>query len=124
MTIKSKLYLSFLALTVLVLFTGLVAYVSLIKVSTVSDDITVNKMPQKDVSMETIIATKNTILSLRNHILDQEEYIQHKHQDIIKMDMADTNMYLSMLEYGTNTTKFKESTAGKMYSKMDLKKWF
>ncbi len=118
LSLTSKLILSFLLISLIILFVSIIGTCGLKSVKHAMDDIIVDKEPLKDVSMEAIISLISTRDACGELMLTTEniETIEVE----IKEGLDDYDMFISMIEFGTESKEFKNSPAGKMYLKDNL----
>lgn len=118
MSISRKLVGGFLCLAILVLVSGLVGIVILNKVSTSADTVAKEKAPTQYAVMNAALAVdivqKNTI-EFTGSLSDLERL---NSQIISGMD--EFNMWINMLQFGTETEDFQGSSAYKTYQQNGL----
>ncbi len=118
LTIGKKLTVSFLGLAMLVLLAGTVGIIILNKVSRSTDTIASNKAPVQ-------YAVMNTALSVEKVQKVMGKYI-HATSDLENLEnqlsghFDEFEMWVDMLQHGTNSPTFKEATSGKVYNKLQL----
>ncbi len=118
LTIGKKLTFSFLLLAFLVLLSGIVGIMILNKVSNSADTVAKEKVPIQYSVMQANLAVEGIQRAIADYIhsssnLDKKEKILIAHLD-------EFNMWISMLEYGTSSDKFKKSPAYKVYKALKL----
>ncbi len=120
-TIGKKLIGSFLSLALIVLIAGMTGLSMVKKVARSGDVIVEKDVPFMDVSMEAVIAAKSILNACSNYL--QAETGLNRIEEEINEYLGDFDMFISMVEYGTESNEFKNSPAGKMYIKdgLDLK---
>jgi hypothetical protein len=114
LTIGKKLTSSFLLLALLVLFSGGVGIFTLNKVSHSADTVAKEKVPIQYSVMKANLAVEKIQKAIADYMnsssgLDQKEKVLSDHID-------EFDMWISMLEYGTSSEKFKTSPAYKAYT--------
>jgi len=118
MTIGRKLISGFLGLSVMVLLSGFVGIVVLNKVSNTTDTIAREKAPIQ-------YAVMNTALSLVNVQRTMAEYIGATSglEEIaltLRKNLDEFDMWVSILQHGTESQEFKESKAGNIYTEKQM----
>jgi len=117
-TIGRKLGGSFFVLGLLVLVTAVVGITMNGKVASSNEVILEEAAPIKDVAMEATISLERGISTSREYVL------AHDDLDAIEADLdeaiEDFDMFLAMVELGTESGEFRNSPAGKMYVKDGL----
>ncbi len=113
LTIAKKLLGAFLVMAVLVTILGVTGAFMTKKIARNSQMVVEEKMPSRDAAVEAEI-TLGKILQNVNKLLGAEDGLDKIHADIREL-FGDLNMWFSMLEWGTESQKFKNSAAGKVY---------
>jgi len=118
LTIGKKLTFSFLFLALLVLLSGIVGIIVLNNVSRSADTVAKKKVPVLYSAMKANLAVEKIQKAIADYIhsssnLDKKEKTLIAHLD-------EFNMWISMLEHGTSSDKFKKSPAYKVYKALKL----
>jgi methyl-accepting chemotaxis protein len=113
LTIAKKLLGAFLLMPVLVTIVGVTGVFMVRKVARNGQMVVEKKVPSKDVAMEAKITLGQVVQSI-NELLGAEDGLEAIETDI-KERLGYLDMWLSMFELGTESQKFKNSAAGKMY---------
>ncbi len=118
MKLMQKLLIGFMAVAVILLVAGLLGINTAKKIGSTADDILTHDAPLKDVSMNAMI----TVISGRDascqYMLNDEGLDDLRSQ--VEESIGDFDMWISMIKYGTESTEFKNSDAGKMYRNDNL----
>jgi len=118
LTIGKKLTLCFLVLALLVLLSGVVGVVVLNMVSGSADTIAKEKVPVQYAIMKastTVEKIKEAITNYTSSTGDLDE----KNKTLIQQ-LDEFDMWITMLQLGTGSEKFKKSNAGAIYKKSNL----
>ncbi len=119
MTIGKKLIFSFLALAMLVLLSGLVGFVVLNKTADSADTVAKDKAPTQYAVMNAALAIEKV-----------QKYVAHYSGSTtgleelageLNMSLAEFDMWIAMIQYGTASAEFKKSPSGKEYTQRGLK---
>ena len=113
MKIGTKLITAFLLVAVLVLAAGGIGLYVQRSLGHEMDTVLSDKVPFKDVSMEAIIAVITGRDASAEYLLNTEGLADIASE--IQESIADFDMWISMVEFGTESAEFKSSAAGKMY---------
>ena len=118
LTIGKKLTFSFLTLASLVLLSGIVGIVILNKVSRSTDIVAKQKAPALHAVMKAELSVREVENAMADYIhsssgLDQKE-------KKLKAKLDEFEMWISMLEHGTSSDKFKKSKSYKVYKALKL----
>ncbi len=114
LTIGRKLTLGFLLLALLVLFSGGVGIFTLNKVSHSADTVAKDKVPIQYSVMKANLAIEKIQKSISDYI-SSSSGLDQKSQDLSGY-LDEFDMWISMLEHGTSSEKFKNSPANKAYT--------
>jgi methyl-accepting chemotaxis protein len=113
LTIAKKLLGAFLLMAILVTIVGVTGVFMVKKVARSGQMVVEEKVPSKDVAMEAKI-TLSQVVQCMHELLGADDGLK-----LIKMDIAgwlgNLDLWFSMFELGTESQKFKNSAAGKMY---------
>jgi len=115
LTVGKKLLTGFIAIALLVAVAGVVGIVMINNVAGSAETVVTQKVPMKDVSMESTIALEDVIAGSRkyvNEITGLKETGEGIHQAMGKVDM-----YLTMFKFGTDSDEFRNSKMGAMHMK-------
>ena len=121
-TIGKKMAAGFTALALVVLVAGVSGMSMVDKVSSSIEVITGEKVILKDVAARAMLSAQEAVFACQSYLdafySDEIEDAENK----IKEDLAELDMYIAMIKYGTDSDEFKNSPAGKRYSdhKLDL----
>ena len=113
-TIGNKLMAGFIALSLIVVITGMTGLIMVKRVVRSTDIVLEEKVPVKDVAMEAIIASDKALNACKSYLLAETELKRIEKE--IDEHIADFDMFISMVEYGTESGEFKNSPAGVRYS--------
>jgi len=113
MKLMTKLLLGFFAVSSIVLIAGAVGLVTATNIGNFADMILDEKVPIKDISMEAIISIIAARDACGEYMLNTEglEEVEGEINEFIE----DFDMWISMVLYGTESSEFKDSSAGRMY---------
>ncbi len=117
-TIGKKLTFSFLGLAGLVLLSGIVGIIILNKVSNSADTVAKEKAPAQNAVMNGVLAleiVQKTIAEYMNESTGLEALDERYNAKLDEYDM-----WLSMLQLGTDSEKFQKSKSGKLYKKLKI----
>ena len=121
MKISYKLYAGFLTVAAIVAIAGIIGINTASTISMHSDDIMEksdiivdDKVPIKDVAMEATISEISARDALGEYMLSKESELSSIADEIDEY-IDDFDMWIAMVEYGTESSQFKSSDAGKMY---------
>lgn len=117
-TIGRKLVAGFLSLALLVLIAGLVGIIVLEKVSTSADTVAKEKAPIQYAVMNAALALD----SLEKHTFELTGTVFNLDtvEEQIKKSLAEFDMWLTMLRYGTTSEKFQSDSAHDVYTRKSL----
>jgi len=120
-SIGKKLGAGFFTLAIIVFVTGIASLYMINNIAISSDKIVTNQVPLKDVSMKAVIAAEKAGNACRKLLLEKKDIRQTAEE--IREYVADFNMFISMVEFGTSSEKFIKSPAGAKYKKdgVDIK---
>jgi methyl-accepting chemotaxis protein len=118
LTIGKKLTFSFLLLALLVLLSGIVGIIVLNKVSKSADTVVKEKAPVRYSVMKANLAVEKIQKAIIDYTRSFSNLAQKEKQILAHLDEFD--MWISMLEYGTDSDKFKKSNAYKLYKTLKL----
>ncbi len=118
LTIRKKFIAGFFSISLLVLLSGVIGIIATRGVTERGKVIIDETMPVKDVSMEALIALEKGISAGRKYI--NNIYELNTIKEDVNEALGDFDMFISMLKYGTESEKFKNSSAGAMYMKDEL----
>jgi methyl-accepting chemotaxis protein len=118
LTIGRKLGGGFLLVSLLVLVIAVVGIIITGSVARSGKTILDEKVPAKDVAMEAVIALEKSISASREFLMAETDL--QPINDGIEEAIGDFSMFISMIELGTESDAFKNSSAGKMYVKDGL----
>ena len=113
LTIAKKLLGAFLLMAILVTIVGVTGVFMVKKVARSGQMVVEEKVPSKDVAMEAKITLGQAVQSI-HELLGADDGLKQIEVDIAEW-LGDFDMWLSMFEFGTESQKFKNSAAGKMY---------
>ncbi len=118
LSIGQKLMGSFLILSLIGVAAGLTGLTNVKKVARSGDVVLEEKLPFKDVAMEAIISAERTLNACRSYLLANTglEVLEEE----INEHLGDFDMFVSMVEHGTESEAFRTSPAGQMYVKDGL----
>ncbi|HEC60647.1 MAG TPA: hypothetical protein ENI27_00150, partial [bacterium] len=111
--IGTKLVTAFLIVAVLVAVAGVVGILMIGTIATEMDIILDDKVPFKDISMEAIIAVISTRDASAEYMLNTSGLEEIGAE--IDETLMDFDMWISMVLLGTESSEFKNSSAGEMY---------
>ncbi len=117
-TIGKKLTFSFLVLAFLVLLSGIIGIVILNKVARSGDTVAKEKVPIQYSVMKANLAVESTQKAIVDYIHSTSDLAKKEKAITSKLDEFD--MWISMLELGTSSDKFKKSKSFKMYQALKL----
>ncbi|MBN1798067.1 MAG: hypothetical protein JW822_05805 [Spirochaetales bacterium] len=120
MKIGTKLLGSFLIVAVLVAAAGTVGIVMIGLLGSEMDVVQDVRVPQKDCSMEALIALIATRDFCAEYMLNSDISKIEEIKGGIDEGIGDYDMWSSMVMYGTESNEFKNSAAGEMYRKDNL----
>jgi len=118
LNIAKKLIGSFMIMAVLVLVAGMPGIIMVKKLVRSNDLLVKEKVPFKDVAMEAIIAIERTMDSCRNYLLAVNNFDEIKRG--IDENLGKFDLFISMINFGTDSVEFKNSPANEMYTKEGL----
>ena len=113
-TIGNKLMAGFIALSLIVVITGVTGLIMVKRVVRSTDVVLEEKVPVKDVAMEAIIASDQALNACKSYLLAETELEMIETE--IEDNISDFDMFISMVEYGTGSEEFKNSPAGERYA--------
>ena len=113
MKLMAKLLTSFIGIALLVLIAGVMGIYSANKISGNTDLILDEKVPMKDVALEAISAITTTRNASGEYLLNNDGL--EEIEDRLTESLEDFDMWMAMIEYGTESSEFQESDAGEMY---------
>ncbi len=113
-----KLTGGFFLVAVLVAVAGVIGIIMLGMIGDEMDTILHEKVPFKDVSMESIIAVISTRDASGEYLLNTSGLEEIEAE--IKETIEDYDMWIAMVLFGTESSEFKSSPAGEMYRKDGL----
>ena len=113
MKLMTKLLLGFIGIACIVLVAGVVGVITARTIGQNADRILDEKVPIKDVSMEAIIAVVAGRDACGEYMLNTEGLDEIGGE--INEFVEDFDMWISMVKYGTESSEFKNSSAGEMY---------
>jgi len=113
--IGKKLLCSFLGLALIVAISGLIGFVMIKKVSQSGDIVVEEKVPVKSALMQAVIAAERSMNACKSYLILDKDLDSIEKE--INKNLGYFNMYISMLNHGTESNKFKISPEGKMYRK-------
>lgn len=118
MKLMTKLLLGFFAVSSIVLIAGAVGLVTATNIGNNADLILDEKVPIKDISMEAIISVIAGRDACGEYMLNTEglEEVEGEINEFIE----DFDMWIAMVLYGTESSEFKDSSAGRMYTQDGL----
>ncbi len=111
---NNKLILCFATLSLVVLITGGIGLFMMNKISANQKYVVDEKLPFKTIAAKVIYLAQKVVGDNEHYLLECQnlESIQSK----IETDFADLNMFVSMIEQGTDSTGFKNSPAGARFT--------
>ncbi len=119
MTIGKKLTGSFLALAALVLLSGVVGIVVLDKASKSADTVAKEKAPMQYTVMNAAVAVEKLQKSMVQYT------VANTNLNSLEMDLTahldEFDMWIAMVQHGTESSEFKNSTYGQIYASHQLK---
>ncbi len=118
MTISKKLVFSYLVLAMLVLFSGLVGFFVLNKSSQSADTVAKDKAPIQYAVMNAALAiekVQKNVLDYTSNVSGLEILSQHLQSALVEFDM-----WIAMIQYGSTSQEFTESTHGALYTSKNL----
>ncbi len=118
LTIGKKLTISFLGLACLVLLAGIVGIVILNKVSSSADTVVKEKVPVQYAVMNAALEVENVQKSMSQFISASSELEEREAKLLASLDNFD--MWIAMLQHGTDSDKFLKSKAGAAYKAQKL----
>ncbi len=118
LTIGKKLTSSFLLLALLVLFSGVVGIFILNKVSRSADTVVKEKVPIQYSVMKANLAVEGIQKAIGSYILSSSDL--DKKEKLLQSKLDEFDMWLSMMELGTSSEKFKKSKVHKTYKSLKL----
>lgn len=118
LTIGKKLTSSFLLLALLVLLSGIVGIVILNKVSKSGDTVAKEKVPIQYSVMKANLVVEKIQKSIAEYTHSSTGLAQIEKRLLAELDEFD--MWISMMEYGTNSDTFKKSPSYKIYKDLKL----
>jgi len=114
MSIRNKLIGAFGLLSVIVLLSGGIGLFMMNRISNEQQQIMTGKLPFKDLAMESSLTAKSIIAASQRY-LRSESGLETIKQDVMAgLDKLD--MFLDMIELGTESEEFKKSDAGALYA--------
>lgn len=113
MRLMTKLLLGFIGIACIVLIAGVVGVYTARSIGQNADLILHEKVPIKDVSMEAIISVITGRDASAEYLLNSEglDEIGNEINEVIE----DFDMWIAMVNYGTESSEFKNGSAGEMY---------
>jgi len=118
MTLRKKLIGSYMCLSVLVLLAGLGSIVILGKVSKSADLVSKVEMPTQYAVLQTALALDKAQGSLQKYLYATSD-IEAAEKEIIRQ-FEEFDMWLDMLDLGSDTPEFRNSPAGTLYASQRL----
>ena len=118
MSLFKKLMGSFLCLAVLVAVAAGTGILMVDKVAHSGSVVLDEKSPVKEVAMQATLAACRTLESCQQYLRTETDL--NIVEENIHEWLGDFDMYMSMLEHGTESPQFKSSKAGDMYNKDGL----
>ena len=118
MSIGTKLISGFLSLALLVLISGLVGIFVLNKLSSSTDTVARDKAPAQYAVMNAALAV-DMVQKYTIHYAGSDFGLENISSDITA-GMEEFDMWITMLQYGTDSNDFRESPAGSTYQKANL----
>ena len=121
-TIGKKLASGFAALALIVLVAGLSGMSMVDKVYSGIEVITGEKVILKDMAARAMLSAQEAVFACQSYLdafyVDEIKGAENK----ISEDLAEFDMYIAMIKYGTESAEFKKSPAGKRYEnhKLDM----
>ncbi len=119
MTIGKKLTASFLTIAMLVLLSGGAGIIMLNKLAKTADTVARQKAPIEYAAMN-VAVTLEKIQKNISMYLDAYSGLK-KIENNLSTQLDELNMWLSMIRYGSDSDAFKNSSAGALYKKKNLK---
>jgi methyl-accepting chemotaxis protein len=119
LTIRKKLTLSFLSLSALVFLAGIVGFIVLNKVSDSADLVAKEKAPVQNSVMNGVLALEVVQKTISEFIHANSRIDAEKLESKLTSKLEEYDMYLSMLQYGTESEQFKRSKAGKLAKRLN-----
>jgi len=120
MKVGTKLLGSFLIVSALVAAAGIVGITMIGLLGHELDVVQLEKVPQRDVAMEALRVAVQTRADCSEYMLNNDVENLNKLHDALDEDIGDFDMFISMIEFGTNSNDFKNSAAGAMYRKDNM----
>ena len=118
LTIGKKLTISFLGLAALVFLSGSIGIFVLNQVSGSADTVVKNKVPVKFAVMKASIAVENAQKAIYDYVVSTAELTAKKNRIFAFLDEFD--MWISCIQFGTQSEAFKNSSAGELYAEKGL----
>lgn len=118
MKLITKLLMGFLGVSIIVLAAGVIGIYSATTIGKNADLILDDKVPVKDAAMEAMIALISSRDAAAEYLLNTEGLEEIEAE--INETLEDYDMWISMIEYGTESAEFKNSPSGEMYRKGGL----
>ncbi|MCK5707285.1 MAG: CZB domain-containing protein [Candidatus Aureabacteria bacterium] len=118
---KTKLIGSFLIISLLVLFAGITGIIMTKKIANSANDVLLVSVPQKEAVNQALIHI-NTMRNLCAEYLNSYDNLDELRAKIIHHNKK-FNMYLDIIEYGTDSEEFKNSQSFEIFNteSIDLK---
>ncbi len=118
LTIGKKLTISFLGLACLVLLAGIVGIFILNKVSNSADTVVKEKVPIQYAVMNAALEVENVQKSMSRFVSASSELDERGQKLLASLDKVD--MWIAMIQHGTDSDKFLKSKAGSVYKANQL----
>lgn len=118
LTIGKKLTISFLSLALLVLISGFVGIFILNKVSQSGDTVVKEKVPVQYSVMKTSLVVEGIQKAIADYSISYSG-LEEKEKQLLSL-LAELDMWIAMLEYGTSSENFKKSKSYKTYQALKL----
>jgi len=119
MTIGKKLSICFLGLAMLVLLSGVVGIIILYQVTNSADTVGNNKAPVQYAVMNAALVIQK-IEENSGNFLAATHGLQERENEITSI-LDDLDMWVAMLQFGTESKEFKDSKSGELYIRKGLK---
>ncbi|MGA1796472.1 MAG: HAMP domain-containing protein, partial [bacterium] len=113
LTIGNKLMGGFIILSLIVVITGSTGLIMIRKVVRSGDVVLEEKVPVKDIAMEAVISADRALDACKSYLLAEDGLETIEEQ--ITTHLADLDMFMAMVEYGTEAEEFRNSPAGARY---------
>ena len=103
-----------MGLALIVAISGLMGFFMIKKVTQSGDIVVEEKVPVKSALMQAVIAAERSLNACKSYLVLDKDLDGIEKQ--INKNLDYFNMYISMLNHGTESNEFKRSPAGKLYS--------